>query len=151
MADVMLDTNAFNRLLDGGVSTGAMFQRHSLFVTHIQQNELQATRNATRRKQLLEVFTAVEQTVVPTAAAVWDVSEYDGAEYGSADGEYDLVLAGLNQRNGGKPNNAQDALIAVTALKRSLLLVTNDGDLAETMRERRGSVTTYEEFVANAR
>jgi hypothetical protein len=98
----MLDTNAFNQALDSGLEPSLLSSRGALFVTHIQLNELQATKKTDRLSQLLGVFSAVEQETVPTAAAVWNVSEWGGAEWGSADGTYDAMLASLNGRNRSK-------------------------------------------------
>jgi predicted nucleic acid-binding protein len=151
MANMMLDTNAFNRALDSGIKPASLAASNKLFVTHVQQNELQATRNSARLRQLLDVFTAVPQETVPTAAAVWDVSEWDGAEWGDAGGSYPAMLTRLNQLNGSKPNNAQDILIGVTALKRGYVLVTEDGDLTTLMREFGGHTIRYEDFAAHAR
>ena len=147
----MLDTNAFNRALDSGLEPSVLSRRGPLFVTHIQLNELQATKNTDRLRQLLAVFTDVEQETVPTAAAVWGVSEWGGSEYGSAGGSYDAMLKSLNGRNGNKKSNAQDVLIAVTALKRGYTLVTDDYDLASVLREFDGVVETFGEFTAHAR
>ena len=71
----MLDTNAFNRALDIGVDPARLSRRDPvLYVTHVQLNELQATKRTERLDQLLRVFEAVEQEAVPTSAAVWDIS-----------------------------------------------------------------------------
>ena len=147
----MLDTNAFNRALDSGIEPKLLSGHGPLFVTHVQLNELQATKKTDRLDQLLSVFVSVEQEAVPTAAAVWDVSEWGGAEYGSADGSYDAMLAKLNSKNGNKKNNAQDILIAVTALKRDYILVTDDKDLAAVLLDFGGRAEAFDEFVARAR
>lgn len=52
------------------------------------------------------------------------------------------MLAALNSRNKGKKNNAQDVLIAETALLNQLALVTADADLAEVMKMFGGKVVT---------
>lgn len=146
MPEMMLDTNAFNRALDSGVNPATLSRNHRLFVTHIQLNELQATRKTERLNQLIAVFTLVEQEPVPTAAAVWGESEWGGAEFGDAGGAYPAMLERLNALNGNKANNHRDILIGVTALKRRYTLVTNDGDLSRVMREFGGNVMTFEEF-----
>jgi len=146
----MLDTNAFNRALDSDIDPKLLSCRGPLLVTHIQLNELQATRRIERLNQLLTVFSSVDQETIPTAAAVWGVSEWGGAEYGSAGGVYDEMLASLNKKNGNKNNNAQDILIAVTAYKRDFTFVTDDGDLSIVLREIGGVAETFEEFCNHA-
>lgn len=147
----MLDTNAFNRALDSGVDPLRLSKRGRLYVTHVQLNELQATKQSERLNQLLRVFEAVEQESIPTSAAVWDISEWGRAEWGDADGGYDALLKRLDELNGGKNNNAQDVLIAVTALKRNLILVTDDEDLTTVLKEFGGSAVSFEEFSSHAR
>jgi predicted nucleic acid-binding protein len=142
----MLDTNAFNRALDTGAEPEALSSKGELFITHVQQNEIQATRNDARLDALLRVFTAIEQVKVPTSAAVWGVSEYGGAQYGDANGLYHKVIDGLNQLNGGKRGNTRDALIAVTALTENYTLVTDDSDLARVFQSNGGKVETFEVF-----
>jgi len=146
MKQYMLDTNAFNIALDSQIEPKALHSKGNLFITHIQLNEIQATRNDDRLNALLGVFSAVEQEPVPTSAAIWGVSEWGGAEYGAADGLYDRLINDLNNINGGKRGNTRDALIAVTALKRGYTLVTNDNDLANVFRANGGNTETFEEF-----
>jgi predicted nucleic acid-binding protein len=148
----MLDTNAFNRTLDSGIDPNLLSRRGALYVTHIQLNELQNTKKPPERlDQLLRVFDSVEQESIPTSAAVWDVSEWGGAEYGSAGGNYDKMLARLNQLNGGKRGNTRDILIAVTALKHGHTLVTDDDDLKTVFLEFGGNAESFLEFTQDAR
>ncbi|MFC4311237.1 type II toxin-antitoxin system VapC family toxin [Steroidobacter flavus] len=148
MPAFMLDTNAFNRALDKGIDPKTLSGRGHLCITHVQVNELQATKNSDRLTSLLSVFEAIEQESVPTAAAVWDVSEFGAAEWGGADGLYDKVLTSLSKRNNNKDNNVRDVLIGVTAIKRGLTLVTNDRDLATVVREHGGNSISFEELLA---
>ena len=148
----MLDTNAFNCALDSGIDPKALSSRGPLYVTHVQLNELQKTKKPVGRlDQLLSVFGSVEQESIPTSAAIWDVSEYGAAEYGSAGGAYDAMLARLDQLNGGKRGNARDILIAVTALKHRYTLVTEDKDLKAVFLEFGGSAESFTEFTRDAR
>lgn len=147
----MLDTNAFNRALDSGIDPSVLSRCGRLFVTHIQLNELQATKRTERLDQLLAVFTSMEPEKIPTAAAVWSVSEWGEAEWGSANGGYDAILADLDKRNGKKKNNAQDILIAVTALNHRLTLVTDDASLSSVFRKFGGTAESFDEFLRHAR
>jgi len=148
----MLDTNAFNCALDSGVDPEALSSRGPLYVTHVQLNELQNTKKpAGRVDQLLSVFGSVEQESIPTSAAVWDVSEYGAAEYGSAGGAYDEMLARIDQLNGGRRGNMRDILIAVTALKHRYTLVTDDKDLKTVFLEFGGNAESFAEFTRDVR
>ncbi len=103
----LLNTNVFNHLADLAINPAALAAKGRLFVTHVQLDERQATTRAERTKALLTAFERVEQERVPTAAAVWNVSKFNEAEWGDAGGRYGPMLASLNAKNGGKANNAQ--------------------------------------------
>ncbi len=142
MTDFMFDTNAFNRALDKGTDPAELASRGTLFVTHIQHDELLATKRTERLDALLRVFQSVEAERVPTAAAVWDVSKWGEAEWGDGDGFYGAPLESLNKMNNSRKNNAHDVLIALTAIKRGQVLVTTDGDLAGVCGQHGGSAIT---------
>ena len=148
----MLDTNAFNVILDTpNLEPSKLSRCGKFFVTHVQLNEIQATKKPPERlSELLAVFETVEQDTVPTAAAVFDVSEYGNAEWGDANGDYDRILLLLKQKGGGNRGITKDALIGVTALKRQYTLVTNDARLLATVVEMGGSAITLKELLANA-
>jgi predicted nucleic acid-binding protein len=69
-------------------------------------------------------------SVVPTASADWDVSNWDQAQWSEGD-LYSALKTELDRLNGAKRNNVQDALIAETSIKRGFVLVTDDEDLSE--------------------
>ncbi len=94
----MLDTNAFNAALDANIEPLRLSRCGELYVTHVQLNEIQATKQSEPLIKLLAVFNAVDQDTIPTAAAVWDVSESGNAEWGDANGDYDRILLLLNKK-----------------------------------------------------
>ena len=144
----LLDTVVFNRLVDLDIDPKTVARAGRIYVTHIQGDELQATRRPERAAALLRAFQEVEREQIPTAAAVWNVSKYGEAEWGDADGGYGRMLESLNRRNSSKSNNAQDVLTAITALRRGLTLVTDDADLAAVLREFAGRALSFSEFAA---
>lgn len=131
MPQYILDTNIFNRALDGQFDLGVLKSGVELFATHIELNELENTKNPERRAALLEVFRIAGPEQIPTESAVWGISEWGAAKWTSDDNLYQPIVNALNEKNGGKPNNAHDALIAETAIRNRLILVTEDGDLSE--------------------
>lgn len=120
MNGYMLDTTVFNHLVEGNVDPKSLPFNRPLYVTHVQLNEIQNTRDPAKLHILLAMFTAIESAQIPTASAVWDVSEYGEAEWGTADGFFELLLANLNGKNKSNPNNARDILIAETAIRHNL-------------------------------
>jgi predicted nucleic acid-binding protein len=71
---------------------------------------------------------------------VWDVSSWDECKWGNdGDNLYEVIRDDLNKfRN--KPNNIQDALIAETAIRNALVLVTNDKDLKNVAQKHGATV-----------
>lgn len=147
MPGFLLDTNIFNRVVDLGVDPGALRAKGPIFVTHVQRDELAATRGSDRAAELLAAFDAVEQERVATAAAVWGVSPFGEAEFGHGNGMFQPMMASLAQKNGGKRNNVQDILLAVTAYARGLTLVSEDVDLRAVMVEHGGASISFDEFM----
>jgi predicted nucleic acid-binding protein len=147
MPGFLLDTNIFNRLVDDNVDPAALRGKGRIYVTHVQRDELVATRRKERAAALLAMFDATEQAKIPTSAAAWDVSKWDEAEWGDANGMFGPMMASLAGRNGGKPNNRQDVLLAVTAHAHQLTLVSRDKDLRAVMIEHGGAAISFEEFM----
>lgn len=162
----MLDTNIFNKILDGNIGLNL---RGDFFATHVQMDEILATTNECRRNQLLEIFKNILQRNWPTESSVWDVSKWDQCKWGneekiistesfildysrmdmaklSGDDLYIKIKNSLDQRNKKKSSNIQDALIAETAIKNNLILVTNDKDLKEVFKEYSENVMDFEKF-----
>ena len=72
----MFDTNIFNSILDGEIEI-ELFNRFKLYVTHIQSDELTATRDVQRREKLTEIFKKIPQEKMLTESGVWDISSWD--------------------------------------------------------------------------
>lgn len=144
----MLDTNVFNHVLRDGVAPSSLVARGALFATHVQFQELQATRDDDRRKQLIAVFQMIGPNRIPTETSLWDVTPWDEGKWSPDDEFYEHLLVDLGRRNGGKSNNVQDALIAETAIRNCLCLVTGDRDLAEVTRARGDDTLTLRDFLA---
>ena len=134
----MFDTNIFNRILDGSIDPSSLNGKDCI-VTHVQFDEIQATKNEERRAQLEGIFTQITNAQLPIESFVLDVSRLDEAKL--SDGvTYNQLLQRLNELNRSKPNNIQDALIAETALNNKITLVTEDRNLAQVVNEFGGEV-----------
>lgn len=165
MPRYMLDTNVFNHVLDGKIDAARLAAR-DLVATHVQYDELEQTKDESRRAALLAVFhkltpeqavtasavagvsvaggaSASGSKVVPTESMVWNVSRWDQAKWGADDGLFEAMRTELDALNKRKKNNAQDILIAETAAKNGWVLVTSDSDLFAV-------VTKYGGACANA-
>ncbi len=148
MNHYMFDTNIFNEILDQKIDVTSI-NNASFHVTHIQLNEIQATKREERRNQLLQMFHDVDKATIGTESAVWDVSEWDNTKCGSEKGLYQPIVKRLGELNKKKKNNAQDALIAETAIVNNQILVTNDTDLQKVTSEFGGKVIGLDTFMSN--
>lgn len=149
MNHYMFDTNIFNEILDQEIDITSITNA-SLYVTHIQLNEIQSTKREERRNQLLQTFHEVDKEAIATESAVWDVSEWGNAKWGSENNLYQPILKRLGELNKKKKNNTQDALIAETAIVNNQILVTNDKDLQDVISEFGGKVIDLSTFMSSS-
>lgn len=171
MKNYMLDTVIFNRIKDGNINV-SNFAKANFFITHIQPDEIEATPDSERRDALKNVFKNIIQIKLPsesfllgtslldsskmvdpiikTESAVYGISKYEKAKYPSATDQYDyfFLKSALDTKRRHK-NNKKDALIAETAIKNNLILVTDDRPLFEVMTEIGCRVQDFAQFVAD--
>jgi predicted nucleic acid-binding protein len=141
MTAYMLDTNVFNELLDGHVSIDA-FRVRRLVATHVQLDELRATKNSKRAADLLSTFKEIAPRMGSTASAVWDVSNSDQSTWSAEDSVFENMLARLHQLNADSckthrdpKNPTRDVLIAHTAININATLISDDAQLRELVSE----------------
>ncbi len=145
MNKYMFDTNIFNLILDGNVEFTSL-EGIQCYATHVQLDEIQATKNEERRSKLERVFIEALSEQLPTESFVLNVSRLNMAKL--SDGQiYNQLLQKLNNRNKSKPNNIQDALIAETALANQITLATEDQDLAKVYTEFGGMVCNLQDVI----
>lgn len=150
----MLDTNAYNELLDNDISVKEL--NGEFFTTHIPKDELNNTKKEERRKQLNAKFKEVHQKEIPTESGVYGISRYGKCKFVSADvptesfvldtsrldyakvGDSSVYQKLLNSLEKAKPKdegNIKDALIGETAVKNEFVLVTKDVALQNAVKE----------------
>jgi predicted nucleic acid-binding protein len=145
MARFMFDTNVFGKILWIQVPHSLLTDRHEYFVTHIQNDELNAAPQRVKNR-LLTVFQVIPQQRIPTETAIWGISRFDMAKLG--DGKlYNLILSELGNK---KPleaeNNIKDALIGETAINNEIILVTDDKALIDSVERHGGRVMSFNTF-----
>lgn len=131
MNKYMFDTNIYNHILDGSITIESHKGKADFYATHVQIDELRKTKDSERKKVLLEIFNQfVEPTdLISTETPIWDVSVWDGCKWNDDTRLYESIKTSLDSLNKNKSNNIQDALIADTAIKNNIILVTHDSHL----------------------
>lgn len=138
-AKLMLDSQIFDRLTDGRLNHAAVASR-CVLVTHIQRDELERAPPG-RRGALLRTFTVVSPEYVPTSTSVWDDTDWDGGEWSQEDARYERMLERLQvlDADAGKrctpENQSRDIRIGETALRLGCVLVSDDSNLRQVLRE----------------
>lgn len=138
----VLDTNIFNRLLDGRLNAEQLPRDGAYLATHVQIDEINRTKDAELRAALFLMFTEVRPELVPTESFVADVSRLgygklsDGVRFGKLKQDLDAL-------NKSKANNANDVLIAEVAIANNFTLLTADRDLAAVVKNHGGKVVLY--------
>ena len=150
---VMLDTNIFDELLaDPGSQQvlNDLIKRNVIVIltTHVQADEIAATPDsrAGHRVALQAMYARLQMTEIATSGAVWDVSKWNRSRWG--DGAGGLRIGDIMRSN---PEDAEDALIAITADANADVFVTAETkDLPKRIRARGTAlkVLDFSAFVA---
>ncbi|HXC13532.1 MAG TPA: hypothetical protein VNV39_11890 [Stellaceae bacterium] len=139
----MLDTNVFNDVLDGKVSTMSLTE-HRLLVIGVQAAELRATRNSARRADLLAVFEEINPSTEPASSFAWGIegAGWNQAYWSNKSGNFQRMIERLRQldsqnktKDKGDLNKMRDILIAETAIKYKAVLVSRDANLRQVVSE----------------
>jgi hypothetical protein len=119
--------------------------KHEYFVTHIQNDELNAAPLWIKRK-LLTVFQVIPQQSIPTETTVLGTSRLGGSKLGDAK-LYESILRELDDK---KPleheHNIKDALIGETAIENKIVLVTDDKWLLGSVKGHGGTAMSFDVF-----
>jgi predicted nucleic acid-binding protein len=146
----MFDTTEFNAVVDGELPLSAI-SGERLFATRVQLDEIDKTPCERRRAELHRTFAEVAAANLPTESAVWGVSKWIQAKWQAADSQFEAMLACLKalDQKGEKRHRNQlcDILIAETAIRNGLILVSGDRILREVTRKFGGHAIDREEFM----
>lgn len=142
----LLDTNAFNNILDNDVIDAVVLHAQGrIYATHHQTEEINNTKNETRRAHLATCFRVVGPQDVPTESFMLGFSRLGHARLG--DGDCCRAIYWALEKCARKTNNAHDALIGETAEKGGFTLVSDDGALREVMTGRGVRVIGWRQLV----
>jgi rRNA-processing protein FCF1 len=146
----MFDTNIFNRILDEKIDINNFSKKeYDYFVTHVQYDELNKTRDSERRKKLLKVFKSLHKKEIATESCLMNISKMNKSKMGNGN-LHKKILSELQKLEGkkkSKHNQPIDALIVETSLSNSIVLVTNDIKLKKLMGSIGGTAISLQEFI----
>lgn len=142
----MFDTVIFNKILDVEISLDSLPKNFKYVVTHIQYDELNKTPNEDRRKKLLDIFFKIYSKEISTESTLLGTSILGKSKLSNNSLCEKIKL--MLDRKQNKESNKNDALIAETAIKNGLILVTNDRDLAEVTQKYEGEAINLEDFLS---
>jgi len=134
----MLDTNVINRIADGRMNLSAL-SAFDLMLTHVQFDEIGATRESQRLFQLVQACQKIEVDKFPTTSSVWDISAWDNAAWG-IDDFFEKILSIVTELDAKQrkrlrdENRKRDALIGATAIVEQCILISGDRNLLEAVR-----------------
>lgn len=136
----MLDTNIFNRLVEGRLAISDLPADDEFFATSIQIQELNATRNIERRAILIDKFSEVSPKIDSIKTSLWGYATFGESAWGAEGEHFEQIKAELDLLNKNKVNNPADALIGEVSLSNQHTLMTTDKDLATVIEKMGGKV-----------
>ena len=148
----MFDTNIFNEILDRRIDVNSLPKQSKYYVTHIQKDEIMATKDTNKKNQLLKIFNSMPQDKMPTESGIWGGSKWGEAKWsdGKSLNAILKMIKELDKKDHKKKsdeNQTRDALISETCIKNLLILVTNDGNLHDVTIEFKGRAIDFVQFL----
>nr|WP_321409315.1 type II toxin-antitoxin system VapC family toxin [uncultured Carboxylicivirga sp.] len=140
MKKIMLDSNIFDDLVKREITTES-FGNVQLNVTHIQRDELEKCKDESWKQELISKLNVIDPDLMPTESLVLGYSRVGLAKLGDS-GLFEKLRVG-------KLKNTNDALIAETAMKNDLLLVTNDKRLKKRVKRLGGKCINLDDLLSN--
>jgi predicted nucleic acid-binding protein len=146
----MLDTTEFNAVMKGELPISAVSGQR-LFATHIQLDQLNRTPCGETRAKLRAAFKDVAPKNLATESFAIGISRIGDAKLSAEDSDFKSMLARLKALDrAGKNrhmNQCCDILIAETAIRNGLTLVSGDANLRKVTNEFGGRAIDREQFM----
>jgi rRNA-processing protein FCF1 len=139
--EIIFDSNVFDDVLSGIIKIEQFtIDSIQIFITHIQEDELNECSDKERREKLLNVMREINPIKIATESFVVGSSRIEEAKIGDGDLLEKLRVLNLKRTN--------DGLIGETAIKNNLVLITNDKQLKNRVNELGGIALSVLEFKA---
>jgi hypothetical protein len=149
----LLDTNIFNAAADGHIPLEEL-RGVRLASTHVQLDEMAVTKTPDRATALLSVFNQIGPDSVSTTSTNLGVSALGRSRLSGEGGLFEKMLARLEELDKASKkkaknesvNRRRDILIAETAVRDGLTLVSNDQNLRQVTQEFGGTAIDLAAF-----
>ena len=137
---VMFDNDILNKIVEGQVDIDYTIKsnKFEFYATHIQSDQVSRCSDNEKRAILTLNLTKLSPIVIPTESFVRGTSRLGEAKFG--DGK---ILENLRQEN---EKHTEDALIGEVAIKKGILLVTNDKTLKSRVNSNKGRAIDLDDF-----
>jgi hypothetical protein len=151
MTRLMLDTNVFNRMQSGQTPLTA-FEGHELYITHIQRDELNRTKDRTLAEKFLNIVSMVNPELAPTQTGIWGDSRWgqfkwsNGKTYEKMLDRLKFLDAAKNKKSNESLNQSRDVRISETAIENDFTLVSTDRKLINLTTEFNGKAIHLDDF-----
>ena len=154
---IMFDTNIFNQILDDKISLNCLPKNVIYYVTFVQKGEIEQTSDGDRRNKLLQIFKQIKQKKISTETSLYGWGPYGEGKYGALGRLYPGILKTIKQldkkarKKKKKENQKKDALIGETCIVNKLILISNDSNLREAMKNFGGVAISFKDFLSQKR
>ncbi len=138
---VMFDNNILNKIIDGELDLDKLIKsdKFEFYATHIHVEEYTSCKDEERRKKLAIAFSKLQPNMLSTESGIWGLSRWGEFKWSGEDSKIEALKQGNNKHN-------SDALIGEVAIKKEILLVTNDKTLKTRVNANNGRAIDLEAF-----
>lgn len=137
---VMFDNDILNKVVEGQIDIDKIIRsgKFEFYATHIQSDQVSRCPDEKKRAMLVLNLTKMSPIILPTESFIEGTSKLGEAKLG--DGK---IMEDLRKEN---QKHTEDALIGEVAIKKGILLVTNDKLLKSRVNTNAGRAINLDEF-----
>lgn len=131
----IVDTCVFDKILKGEIRKIDLPANGVFLITHVQLDKLNSIPDRKKRAKLLLNLFLLPVQIEQDGVCKKDISRFGYAKASELDSFFCIIKDRLDKKNGGKEDNAKDAVIADTAIRNFYTLISADKDLIEVARK----------------
>jgi hypothetical protein len=115
----VLDTNIFNRVVEGILAIKDLPSDGVFCASEVQLNEIGKTKDPVKRTLLEEMFQKIGPQISERKTTPWGYGGWGTGTWGMEGGYYDALLKGLRKLHSDKLSDVEDALIGEISITES--------------------------------